>query len=49
MMNETGNSAMDRRSCDRYTYKPEYYPMLECRTGCYRVLNIAEDGMKLAV
>ena len=40
---------MDRRRQTRYTYKPENFPMLECRTGRYKVLNITRDGMKLEV
>lgn len=48
-MEETNNSTIERRSQRRYTYKPEYYPMIDCQTGRYKVINIAEDGMKLEI
>lgn len=48
-MVETPKWANDRRGQIRYTYKPECYPILECQTGKYKVLNIAEEGMKLEI
>ena len=39
----------ERRKHQRFTYKPEFCPILKCRKRSYRVLNISAGGVKIEV
>ena len=43
------NQIIERRKQPRFTYKPEYCPVLQCQKSRYRVLNISEGGLKIDV
>jgi hypothetical protein len=39
----------ERRQTQRFTYKSEFRPVLQCQKSSYRVLNISEGGLKIDV
>ena len=39
----------ERRKYERFTYKPEFCPILKCQKRSYRVINISEGGLKIEV
>lgn len=43
------NFTEERRKFKRYSYKPDSYPILQCKTIRYKVLNISEQGLKIDV
>lgn len=39
----------ERRKYQRFTYWPEFRPILECQKRSYRVINISAGGLRLEV
>lgn len=39
----------ERRKYQRFTYKPQFCPILKCRKRSYRILNISAGGLKIEV